>query len=58
MRYRLRTLMIVLALAICFALADYCVVRYSRPVIDAAGDYLAAWLVDTAFPWMRPTSLQ
>jgi hypothetical protein len=39
MRFRLRTLLIVLALMACHSVALYCALPYAKPLAETASDY-------------------
>jgi hypothetical protein len=58
MRYRLRTLLIVLALIASSAVTNYCVLHYAGPAADLAADSIVVRLGFKMYPWLRPRGLE
>jgi len=58
MRFRLRTLLIVLALACCTAIAEYCAIRYGRPIVETEVEMLVGRVAVNVYPWLKPRGLE
>jgi len=58
MRFRLRTILIVLVAVCCTVIANYCAYRYAYRVTELALDVVVVRLGSKMYPWLVPHGLE